>query len=223
MEMMPYHPERDVDAAVPITHIASAMDWPAGAAWTAGLPVLRGASLTLRELRAEDAPSLFALLTTEEVSRFISPPPSSVEAFERFIAWAERQRAEGQYACFAVVPHGETRAVGMFQIRMLDDGGFSAEWGFALGSPYWGSGLFLDGAVMVVTFAFEAMDIERLEARAAVPNGRGNAALRKVGAVRAAVLRGSFERHGERLDQALWTLDRERWSSDAPRPAPAVH
>ena len=48
---------------------------------------------SLRELRASDAASLFALLTTEEVSRFISPPPSTVEGFERFIAWTLRQRA----------------------------------------------------------------------------------------------------------------------------------
>src|SRR5436305_7757067 len=42
-----------------------------------------------------DAPSLFALLTTEEVARFISPPPSSIEGFERFIQWAARQRIGG--------------------------------------------------------------------------------------------------------------------------------
>ena len=47
-----------------------------------------GKQVVMRELRASDAPSLFALLTTEEVSRFISPPPSTVEGFERFIAWA---------------------------------------------------------------------------------------------------------------------------------------
>jgi len=38
-------------------------------------------AVTLRELRASTRLSLFALLTTEEVARFISPPPSSVEGF----------------------------------------------------------------------------------------------------------------------------------------------
>ena len=40
----------------------------AGAAWRAGLPVLTGSRLTLRELRHEDAASLFTLMTTEEVA-----------------------------------------------------------------------------------------------------------------------------------------------------------
>ena len=51
----------------------------------------------------------------------------------------------------------------------------------------------------------------RLEARAAVQNGRGNGALRKIGAVREGVLRRSFLRNGEYLDQALWTILAEDW------------
>jgi RimJ/RimL family protein N-acetyltransferase len=167
--------------------------------------------LTLRELALEDAPALFAQLTTEEVARFISPPPTSVSGFEQFIRWAHQQRAAGRYACFAVVPAGQTTAVGLFQIRMLDTDGQTAEWGFALGSAYWGTGLFLAGAHAAVNFAFAEMGVRRLEARACVANGRGTAALRKVGAVREAVLHHSFERHGERLDQALWTIARDDW------------
>jgi len=168
--------------------------------------------LTLRELRHEDAASLCAWLTTEEVAKFISPPPTTVDGFSRFIAWAHRQRAAGQYACFAVVPHGQDAAVGLFQVHLLDSDGETAEWGFALGSPYWGTGLFLDGARLVVNFAFEAMGLRRLDARACVANGRGTGALRKVGAVRERVLRGSFERAGQHLDQALWRILREDWA-----------
>jgi RimJ/RimL family protein N-acetyltransferase len=55
------------------------------------------------------------------------------------------------------------------------------------------------------------MGLHRLEARAAVANGRGNGALRKLGAIKEAVLRQSFERHGARLDQVVWGLVREDW------------
>ena len=66
------------------------------------LPVMAGTTFTMRELRIEDAPSLLAMLTTEEVSRFISPPPTTVEGFERFIAWTHHERRAGSYACFAM-------------------------------------------------------------------------------------------------------------------------
>ena len=179
--------------------------------WKAGLPVLPASTFTLRELRLEDAPSLLAMLTTEEVARFISPPPTTVKAFERFIAWTHRERQMGNYVCFAVVPHGMDTAIGLFQVRSLEPGFGSAEWGFALGSEYWGTGIFVEGARMVLDFAFDVVGAHRLEARAAVANGRGNGALRKIGAVQEGVLRRSFLRHGQYHDQVLWGILAEDW------------
>jgi RimJ/RimL family protein N-acetyltransferase len=180
--------------------------------WREQLPVLSGNGVTLRELRQSDAPVLLMLLTTEEVTRFISPPPTTIEGFERFIAWAARERQEGRYLCFAVVPDGYDTAVGLFQVRQLDPSFGTAEWGFAIGSAFWGTGLFTSGAELVIDFAFEVIGVHRLEARAAVENGRGNGALRKVGAVQEGVLRKSFLHGGRYFDQALWAiLDEDRF------------
>ena len=179
--------------------------------WKTALPVLAGSTFTLRELRVEDAPSLFAMLTTEEVSRFISPPPTTVKGFEQFVIWAHRERQAGNYACFAVVPNGLTSAVGIFQVRSLERGFGTAEWGFAIGSPFWGTGMFAEGARLVVDFAVDVIGANRLEARAAVANGRGNGALRKIGAVQEGVLRRSFVRNGVHHDQVLWGILAEDW------------
>ena len=179
--------------------------------WRRQLPVMAGRQVRLRELRASDAPSLFALLTTEEVARFISPPPTTVEGFERFIAWTLRQRAAGTYACFAVTVAGQDTAIGIFQVRQLEPGFGSAEWGFAIGSPFWGTGVFAQCAELVLNFSFETLGVHRLEARAAVRNGRGNGALRKVGATCEGVLRRSFLRNGEYLDQHLWSILDTDW------------
>ena len=179
--------------------------------WRETLPVLTGSHVTLRDLRPADAPALLQLLTTEEVTRFISPPPTTVEGFERFIAWANAQRAAGQYLCFAVVPHGGETAIGIIQVRQLTQGCETAEWGFVLGQAFWGTGLFAEAAELVLEFAFETVGVHRLEARAAVVNGRGNGALQKLGARREAVLRKSFSRNGRDLDQALWSILDEDW------------
>src|SRR5215510_9717053 len=151
--------------------------------WRKKLPVLSAGRHTVRQLQLSDAATLLAMLATEEVSRFISPPPTTVEGFERFIAWTLRMRELGSYACFAVTLHGSDTAIGIFQVRELEPGFGNAEWGFAIGSEYWGCGAFIDGAELVVKFAFETIGVHRLEARASVENGRGNGALRKIGAV----------------------------------------
>ena len=72
-----------------------------------------------------------------------------------------------------------------------------AEWGFALGAEFWGTGMFVDGAELVLDFAFDVLGVHRLEARAALKNGRGNGALQKLGAMQEGVLRRSFLRNGD--------------------------
>lgn len=179
--------------------------------WRQQMPVLMGKGITLRELRTSDAPALLALLTTEEVTRFISPPPTTLQGFERFIAWAATEREAGRYVCFAVVPDGYDTAVGLFQVRQLDPTFGTAEWGFAIGSAFWGTGLFTQGAELVIEFAFDVIGIHRLEARSCVENGRGNAALRKIGAIQEGTLRKSFLRGGKYHDQALWSIVEGDW------------
>lgn len=224
MEKMPYQPQLE-DLKMPRT----AMTTTSGAAevttsdWRTGLPVLHATTATLRELRTTDAPALLAMLGTEEVARFISPPPTTVEGFERFIAWAHAQRMVGSYVCFAVVPVGYDTAVGLFQVRQLEPGFATAEWGFAIGSAFWGTGTFLDCARIIVDFAFEEIGVHRLEARSCVRNGRGNGALRKVGAIQEGVLRRSFLRNGEYLDQVLWSILNEDWRQAKAVWGPKLH
>jgi len=216
MEKMPYNVERDgqdVRFDQPVGQ--AVLTQPISTDWRDRLPMLAGATVTLRELKASDAASLFALLTTEEVSRFISPPPNSIEGFERFIAWTLRQRSVGSYACFAVTIDATDTAIGIFQLRQLEPGFGTAEWGFAIGSAYWGTGVFQEGAELLVTFAIETVGVHRLEARAATLNGRGNGALRKIGAVQEGLLRKSFLKDGQYLDQALWTILDEDWKAKA--------
>jgi RimJ/RimL family protein N-acetyltransferase len=205
MEKMPFNEATMSTATISMPSSIVSSDW------RKGLPVLTCGDVTLRELQLSDAPSLLAMLTTEEVARFISPPPTTIEGFERFIVWANAERQAGRYACFAVVPQGMNTAVGIFQVRQLEPGFGSAEWGFAIGSPFWGTGVFAQCAELVLHFSFETLGVHRLEARAAVRNGRGNGALRKVGATCEGVLRRSFLRNGEYLDQHLWSILDTDW------------
>src|SRR6185295_13813239 len=177
MEKMPFQEHAAIETVVSTVPLPTRV--PSTNDWRAGLPTLTGALVTLRELRLTDAPSLFVSLTTTEVARFISPPPTTVAGFERFIAWTHRQRAAGHYICFAVVARTSDLAIGLVQIRSLEPNFGTAEWGLAL------------------DYAFTVVGSHRLEARAATINARGNGALRKLGAKREGLLRKSFLRNGE--------------------------
>ena len=53
--------------------------------WREALPVLEGRRIVMREPRASDAAALYTVLSSEPVSRFITPPPRTVDAFEKYI------------------------------------------------------------------------------------------------------------------------------------------
>lgn len=179
--------------------------------WRNALPVLQAGTVTLRDLRLSDAASLMQMLSTDEVSRFISPPPTTVVGFERFIQWAQQERSAGRYVCFAIVPAGCEHAVGVIQVRQLGMSMEIVEWGFAIGSRFWGTGIFQASARAVLAFAFAVLGSVRVEARSSVANGRGNGALQKLGATREGVLRKSFLRDGVYHDQVLWSIVSEDW------------
>jgi RimJ/RimL family protein N-acetyltransferase len=209
MEKMPYQERAQV--------ASQALDW------RFGLPTIRAGKVTLRDVRESDASALMAMLTSDEVAEFISPLPRTVDGFHGFIAEVHNERLLGNSFCYGIVPDGYEDAMGLFQVRQLEPGFNSAEWGFALGSPFWGSGAFLDGARAVIDFSFGIVGVHRLEARSITSNGRGNAALRKVGAMQEGILRRSFQRNGRLFDQVLWSILRDDWRQGQPVCGPKLH
>ena len=185
-------------------------------AWTAFPPTLQSTRVTLRGLLSGDAESLFALLTTEPVGQFILPPPDSVERFERFIQWTTTQQQGGRQLCFGIVPAGHDAAVGLIQVRRETSSATTAEWGFALSERFWGTGLFVASADLLLTFLFEHGGIYRLEARTIVDNARANGALQKLHAVQEGRLRRGFNRGDEYLDQLLWSILADEWLDTRP-------
>jgi [ribosomal protein S5]-alanine N-acetyltransferase len=192
--------------------------------WKAGLPTIDAGGVTIRELRISDAPALLAYLTTPDVARFISPPPTDVAGFERFIAWQADQRSKGTYFCFAIVAPGCEHAAGIVQVRALDSKFRSAEWGFALGTPFWGTGVFMAAARAVLNFVFTVVGVQRVEARSCVENSRGNRVLEKLGAAKEGLLRHAFEGKEGVHDQFLWAITAvDRVFEKAVWSAPTIH
>lgn len=212
MEKMPYQDQQ-----------ARPQIGPQAFDWHFGLPTIKGDRMTLREVRESDAQSLLAMLTSDEVAEFVSPLPKTVDGFDRFISEAHNQRMLGNSFCFGVVPEGYEDAMGLCQVRQLEPGFGSAEWGFAIGSPFWGSGIFLEGARAIIDFSFGVVGVHRLKARSIASNGRGNAALRKVGALQEGILRRSFQRNGRFFVQILWSILKDDWRQSKAVWGPKFH
>jgi RimJ/RimL family protein N-acetyltransferase len=187
------------------------------------LRTLQAPAVTIRELHAGDAAALAALLTTETVVRFIYPPPTDPAGFARFIEWTRAEQAGGRQVTFAIVPHGQDTAVGIIQVRQCDSDFTRAEWGFVLAERYWGTGLFMASARVVLQYLFECVGVQRLEARSVALNGRGNGVLEKLGGVREGALRRAFCKHDKFFDEVLWTIHAADWLAGRGRQVAQPH
>src|SRR5687768_7985834 len=125
--------------------------------WRKGVQLLTGNLVTVREVTATDAPTLYEALTDPRVTAHISPPPPSLRAIEGFIAWAQRERALGNGVAFGIVPSGLQHAVGLIQVRAFEPTFFTAEWGFVLSASFWSTGVFQEAAKLVMRFAFDTL------------------------------------------------------------------
>ena len=191
--------------------------------WPGELPMLTGRLVTLREPTAADLRPLIDLRSIADASSFGIDEPAPELAMQHLIDRAGRERAAGTAFTYVVTISSSRAVVGLVQARQIDLSWESAEWECTIAPSWRGTGVFLETARLVGSFAFGSVGVHRLEARVALQNGRANGALRKLGAVQEGVLRQSVRRGGEYVDQVLWSLLKEDWGDLWMSTAPRVH
>jgi RimJ/RimL family protein N-acetyltransferase len=185
---------------------------PSVPAWRAELPVLTGQLVTLREPGSDDRDGIADLLSLVDATRFGSDGPISRASVLQFIERLRQERSAGVSFTYAVTIAGASPLVGLIQVRQLDPAFEAAEWECTIATSSRGTGTFVEAARLAGSFAFVSVGTHRLEARVLLQDGRGNSALRKIGAVQEGILRRSVRRGGQYLDQVLWSVLRDDWT-----------
>jgi RimJ/RimL family protein N-acetyltransferase len=174
---------------------------------------------TVREVRSVDASPLATTMAEPTVRRFVATPSLTVEDVSRFITWVREERQHERLVCFAVVPHDAGTAAGVFQMWPVSRASGVVEIGFAIDRRLWGTGVFMECAQALITFAIDHMGVHRIEARASVDNARGLAALAKLGAVREGIMRQCFRFENQPTDYEMWSILADDWHRNRPLPS----
>jgi RimJ/RimL family protein N-acetyltransferase len=191
--------------------------------WKSELPTLAARLVTLRELAASDFGPLVALLSLADATQFGLDEVNPDIAAQQLIERAARDRSAGIGFTYAITISGTQAFVGVIQIRQLDPMFEAAEFECTIAPASRGTSVFLEAARLAGSFAFGAAGAHRLEVRVLQQNGRGNGALRKLGAVQEGVLRRSIRRGTGYFDQVLWSMLKEDWDDHWVSVAPRVH
>ena len=191
--------------------------------WRAELPTLTARAVSLREPVTQDLGPLVDLLSIADATRFGLDDAVTNVGIQHLIERAARDREAGTAFTYVATSGAARTIVGLVQVRQLEPGFETAEWECTLAPSARGSGIFLEAARLVGSFTFGTVGARRIEARVLLQNGRGNGALRKIGAVQEGLLRRSIRRGDDYLDQVLWSVLKEDWGDLWISTAPRVH
>ena len=193
------------------------------APWRNELPPLTGRTVLLREPTSQDLGPLVDLLSLGDATRFGLDEPVSEVGVQELIERFARERAAGLAFTYVITLATARTIVGLAQVRQLDPSFEAAEAECTIAPSSRGSGIFVEAARLVGSFAFGTLGTHRLESRVLLQNGRANGALRKLGAVQEGILRRSIRSAGEYFDQVLWSILKEDWGDHWVSTAPRVH
>lgn len=170
-------------------------------------PTLRTARLLLRPFSAEDSEAIFAIFSNPRVMRYWDGPAwTSLAQAERFVAGCKRMEDEGTGARVAVVRTADGRLLGQCGVFSWNPTYRSAETGYCLDDAAWGQGFATEAVGALLQWAFDTMDLNRVQAALDTRNPASARVLEKLGFLREGTLLEDCIVNGEVSDSWVYGL-----------------
>jgi [ribosomal protein S5]-alanine N-acetyltransferase len=175
-------------------------------------PTLPTARLRLRPFGDADADGLFALQSNAYVLRYWDAPPWTDRGRAgRFIAAGRRMAEDGTGARLAVDLVSDGTFIGWCSLNRWNPEFRSASLGYCFAEAAWGHGYATEAARAVLRWAFDTLDLNRVQAEADTRNVASARVLEKLGFVREGTLREDCVVNGEVSDSWVYGLLRREW------------
>ncbi len=182
-------------------------------------PTLSTARLRLRPFDDADADDLFALHSDPRVLRYWDAPPWNERGrAERFIAACRQMAEEGTGVRLAVDRAGDTAFIGWCSLNRWNPDHRSASLGYCFDRAAWGHGYATEAARAVLRWAFDTLDLNRVQAETDTRNVASARVLEKLGFVREGTLREDCVVDGEVSSSWVYGLIRREWRPAAEPP-----
>lgn len=176
------------------------------------LPTLTSPRLQLRWLEQSDVPALFEVFSDPQVMRYWSSPPWTDEADGvELVESVRRQFAEGSLYQWGVARSDDQKLIGTCTLAQVDAQNRRAEIGFALRRDQWGQGYMTEAVQTLLRFAFEQLNLHRIEADVDPRNDASIRLLSRLGFQREGYLRERWLVGEEVNDTVFYGLLKREW------------
>lgn len=168
--------------------------------------------LRLRKLRRGDAADLFRFGSDEAVCRYMLwEPHGAVEESAASIEKSLRGYETGKYYRWGIALAESDTLIGIISLHNFDEERSACSFAYMLAREHWGKGYGTEALEAVIRFAFERMDMERIEADHFSENPASGAVMRKAGMRHVGTVSGKYEKDGRRYDAEAYILTRDQW------------
>jgi [ribosomal protein S5]-alanine N-acetyltransferase len=175
-------------------------------------PTLHTVRLVLRPFDDADADDLFALQSNAHVLRYWDAPPwNDRERAERFLAACRRMADDGTGARLAVDRLDDGSFIGWCSLSGWNAEYRSASLGYCYTEAAWGHGFATEAAHALLRWAFDTLDLNRVQAETDTRNVASARVLEKLGFVREGTLREDCIVNGDVSDSWVYGLLRREW------------
>ncbi len=152
--------------------------------------ILAGQRVRLEPLAEAHVPPLMAIAMASPQAFALTNTPLDETERDAYFGRAFRDRATGVGYPFAIVLSAEHAVVGMTRFNAIDASERRCDIGFTWMDPaYHGRQINLESKLLMLTHAFESMQVNRVQFQADERNLRSCRALERIGAKREGVLR----------------------------------
>lgn len=172
--------------------------------------------LTLRQLSIDDAADLLAVFSDPEVTRYWSTPPwTSLEEAEQSIQESIASYAGHDNLRLAIALKDSNRLIGTISLYRIQAGNRRADIGYALARAHWRRGYLSEAMPAFLTYGFEVLNLNRVEADIDPRNAASGQLLEKMAFLREGTMRERWIVNGEVCDTAFYGLIRSDWNKRA--------
>jgi ribosomal-protein-alanine N-acetyltransferase len=176
------------------------------------LPTLDASRVTLRWISEGDIDAFYAIYSNPEVMRYWSTPPLA----DRDVAVNLINKIQEDWKRRVILKWGialrtDNQLIGSVTLFNLDFNHRRAEIGYALGRAHWGQGYMHEALMALLKYAFEVLDLHRIEADVDPRNDASIKTLERLGFQREGYLRERWQVNGEIQDAFYYGLLRREW------------
>lgn len=171
------------------------------------LPVITTDRLSLRRIRDDDVDDFYAIYSDPQVMRYWSTPPlADRDAAGKLISEIHESLARGAILKWGIALRADDKLMGSVTLFNLDFTHRRAEMGYAQGRAYWGQGYMQEALRAVLNYAFNKLELHRIEADVDPRNDASVRTLERLGFQREGFLRERWQVSGELQDAYLYGL-----------------